>query len=121
MMEDMIRQVEAAIGTCTRWHETGWPATFGVRNVGVPNLNAAEALPKTAVYRDEALNYWRQVRLAGEDSAAWGKKALEALQRGDAEAAGDALYFCQFIEKPFEGHAGTWIPLHAAFRSVVAA
>jgi len=117
MMDDMIRQVEAAIDTCTRWHESGWAATFGVRNVEVPNLKAAESLPKTAVYRDEAVNYWLQVRLAGADTAESGRKALDALKRGDLEAAENALYFCQYIEKPLEGHANTWIPLYEAFRS----
>lgn len=121
MTDEMIRRVEAAVDAATRWHEAGWPATFGVRNVEVSNLKAAESLPKTAVCRDEAVNYWLQVRLAGADTAEWGRKALEALRRGELEAAGNALYFCQYIELPFHAQANTWRPLYEAFVALKAA
>ncbi len=121
MTDEMISRVEAAVEASTRWHEAGWPATFGVRNVEVPNLKAAVDLPKTAVYRDEAVNYWLQVRLAGTDTADWGRRALEALRRGDLKAAGNALYFCQYIELPFHAQAKTWRPLYDAFMAAQAA
>jgi hypothetical protein len=121
MIEDMIQRVEAAIKAAEHWHETGWPARFGARNVEVRNLKEAEALPRTAVYKLEAVNYWKQVRLAGIDTAESGRKALEALKGGDHGAAGDALYFCQYIEAPFAGYSNTWKPLFEAFRSSSAA
>ena len=117
MYEELTRKVEAAVEASSHWSETGWPATFGTRNVEVPNLKAAEALPKTAVFREEAMNYWRQARLAGTDMAAAGRNALDALKRGDLAAADNALYLCQYLEKPFEGHANTWGPLYEEFRS----
>jgi hypothetical protein len=117
MIDEIIRKVEAAVEASSRWQDTGWPAAFGPRNVEVPNLKAAEALPRTAVYREEAVNYWRQARLTGVDTAAAGGKALEALKRGDLAAADNALYLCQYLEKPFEGHANTWVPLYGEFRT----
>ncbi|MBN1929005.1 MAG: hypothetical protein JW764_05645 [Chlorobiaceae bacterium] len=117
MMEDVIRMVEQAIETSSRWQETGWPATFGARNVEVPNLKAAEALPRNAVYRDEAINYWRQARLTGHDTAEAGRKALEALMRGDLASAGDALYLCRYLEIPFEKDAHTWQQVYEAFQA----
>ncbi|NTU92469.1 MAG: hypothetical protein HGA56_00470 [Chlorobiaceae bacterium] len=121
MKDEMMRWIEKAIEASSRWPETGWAATFGTRNVEVPNLKAAEALPKTAVYREEAVNYWHQVRLAGVDTAEAGRKALDALGHGDSCRAIDALYFCHYLEKPFEGRANTWIPLYEAIRESSAA
>ncbi len=121
MTDEMIRRVEAAIDASTRWHESGWTATFGLRSVEVKNLKSAEALPKTEVCRDEAVNYWLQVRLAGADTAGWGRKALEALKRGDLMAAEDALYFCRHIEIPFHAQASTWQSLYEAFMASKAA
>ena len=120
MFDEMIRKVEAAVEASSHWYETGWSATFGPRNVEVTNLKAAESLPKTAVFREEAMNYWRQVRLAGVDTSASGKKALEALKRGDLAVADDALYLCRYLEMPFEGHAKVWAPLYEEFRSACA-
>ena len=120
MMDELIHKVEAAIDASKHWPETGWPATFGARNVEVPNLKAAEALPRTAVYRDEAVNYWKQARLAGADTAGAGLKALEALTRGDFAAADNALYLCQYLETPFAGQSRTWHPLYEEFRSACA-
>lgn len=117
MMEDVIKMVEQAIETSSHWQETGWPATFGVRNVEVNNLKAAEALPRNAVYREEAINYWRQARLTGHDTAEAGKKALEALKNGDLVGADNALYLCQYLEVPFEKDAHTWHPVYEAFQA----
>lgn len=116
-MEDVIMMVEKAIETSSHWQDTGWPATFGARNVEVSNLKAAESLPRNAVYRDEALNYWRQARLTGHDTAEAGKKALAALKEGRFKDADDALYHCQYLEKPFESVALTWLPVYEAFKA----
>lgn len=116
-MEDVIMMVEKAIETSSHWQDTGWPATFGARNVEIGNLKAAESLPRNAVYRDEALNYWRQARLTGNDTAEAGKKALAALKEGRFKDADDALYHCQYLEKPFESVALTWLPVYEAFKA----
>jgi len=116
MFEDLIRRVEEATAASRQWAETGWPATFGPRGVAVPTLREAKALPKNAVFREEAVNYWNQARLIGNDAADAGQKALDALRRGDLSAADDALYFCQYVEKPFAEQAKTWLPLYEAFR-----
>jgi hypothetical protein len=117
MMDDMILMIEKAVESSSHWPETGWPATFGPRNVEVSNLKAAEALPKTAVFREEAVNYWKQARLIGNDTAEAGRKALESLKADRLAAADNALYLCQYLEKPFELQARTWLPVYEAFRS----
>ncbi|HWR00274.1 MAG TPA: hypothetical protein VN371_00285 [Chlorobaculum sp.] len=116
MMDDIILMVEKAVESSSNWSETGWPATFGPRNVEVGNLKAAEALPKNAVCREEAVNYWKQARLIGNDTAEAGRKALEFLKSGSFPEAEDALYLCQYLEKPFEGQSKTWLPVYEAFR-----
>jgi len=116
-MDDMILMVEKAVENSSLWSETGWPATFGPRNVEVSNLKAAEALPKNAVYREEAVNYWKQARLIGSDTAEAGRKALESLKADRLAAADHALYLCQYLEKPFEGQSRTWLPVYEAFRA----
>uniref|UniRef100_Q3AP74 Uncharacterized protein n=1 Tax=Chlorobium chlorochromatii (strain CaD3) TaxID=340177 RepID=Q3AP74_CHLCH len=116
MIEQLIQQVEAAIVAAEKWAETGWSATFGVRNNEVSSLKQAEALPRNAVYRLEAINYWKQVLLAGEDTARFGRKALEALKDNNLAVANDALYFCQFVEKPFCDFTNTWLPLYEAIQ-----
>ncbi|TLU81678.1 MAG: hypothetical protein FDX21_11450 [Chlorobium sp.] len=116
MSEDVIYQVEEAIACSEKWAETGWPVTFGPRNVEVSSLKQAQALPKNFVFRQEALNYWNQAKLTGHDTAESGKKALEALKSHNVPAADDALYFCQFLEKPFTEYSKTWLPLYEAFK-----
>jgi len=115
MMDDMIPMVEKAIETSSHWQDTGWPVAFGNRQVEVNSLKAAESLPKSALYREEAIGYWRQARLTGEDTAESGKKALGALKEGRMGDAQNALYFCQYIETPFEAAAKTWRPVYEAF------
>ncbi|NTU59207.1 MAG: hypothetical protein HGB00_09905 [Chlorobiaceae bacterium] len=117
MMDDLIVMVEKAIESSSHWAETGWAATFGPRNIEVPNLKSAEALPRNVVSREEAVNYWKQVRLTGCDTAESGRKALAALKTGNCPAAADALYLCQYLEKPFEGQARTWLPVYEALIS----
>jgi hypothetical protein len=117
MIDELIRQVEAAVEASSHWAETGWPATFGFRNVEVANLKEAEALVRTDVCREEAVNYWRQARLTGGDAANAGRMALEALKTGRIDAAEGALYLCQYLEKPFEAQAKTWGPVYLAFRA----
>jgi hypothetical protein len=114
MYEALIQQTEDALERASKWAETGWTAAFGPRGVVVGSLKEAMALPKTAVYRDEARNYWRQVVLTAEDTSAYGRKALEALRAGDIRKAADALYFAQYMEKPIAEKSATWLPLYEA-------
>ncbi len=116
MSEDFINQVEEAIASSRKWAETGWPVTFGPRNVEVSSLKQAQSLPKNFIFRQEAANYWNQAKLTGNDAADSGQKALDALKKGNLSAVDNALYFCQFIEKPFTEDAKTWLPLYEAFK-----
>ena len=116
MSEDVIHQVQEAIACSRKWAETGWPVTFGPRNVEVSSLKQAQSLPKNFVYRQEAVNYWSQAKLTGNDAADSGQKALDALNGSNVYAADNALYFCQFIEKPFAEYSKTWLPLYEAFK-----
>ena len=58
MYEDLIKKTETAIENSLNWAERGWTATFGPRQTEINSLKAAEELPKTFVYRMEAINYW---------------------------------------------------------------
>ena len=92
MYESLIEQTQKAIEHSLKWAETGWGMTFGDRQVNVGSLKEAEELPPHFVYREEALNYWKQVQLTGSDAAASGKKALAALEREDFKGAEDFVY-----------------------------
>ncbi|MEI6652897.1 MAG: hypothetical protein WCL42_10035 [Chlorobiaceae bacterium] len=116
MSEDVIHQVQEAIACSRKWSETGWPVTFGSRNVEVSSLKQAESLPKNFVFRMEAINYWNQAKLTGNDAADSGQKALDALKNSNFFAADNALYFSRFIEKPFADYSKTWQPLYEAFK-----
>lgn len=114
MYEALIQQTEEALDRTSKWAETGWIAAFGQRGVVVGSLKEAMALPRTAVYRQEAQNYWRQVVLTAEDTSVYGRKALDAFRAGDILKAVDALYFAQYIEKPIAEYSRTWQPLYEA-------
>ncbi len=120
MYDDLIRQVQEAIECSRNWVEKGWPVAFGPRNIDVSSLKQAQALPRNFVFRDEAVNYWNQVLLTGTDTAAAGTKALEALKRGDLQAAADALYLSQYIEKPIAASSSTWAPLYETLKQRMA-
>lgn len=120
MSEDVVYQVQEAIDHSRKWAETGWPVTFGPRNAEVSSLKQAQSLPKNFIFRQEAINYWNQAKLTGNDAAESGQKALDALEAGDVAAADNALYFCQFIEKPFADYSKTWLPLYEAFKELQA-
>jgi hypothetical protein len=115
MFEDVITEVRKAVESSRHWADNGWQASFGPRNIQVSTLREAEALPRTSAVRLEAVNYWKQARLTGNDSADWGEKAIAALEAGNVKRAADALYFTQFIEKPFAEFSRTWEPLYAEF------
>lgn len=121
MYEALIQQTEEALRRTALWAETGWTATFGPRGVVVGSLKDAMALPRTAVYREEARNYWRQVVLTAEDTSAYGRKALEALKAGNIRKAADALYFAQYMEKPVAEQSRTWLSLYEAVMEEAAA
>ncbi|NTV05425.1 MAG: hypothetical protein HGA59_02820 [Chlorobiaceae bacterium] len=116
MSEDVTYQVQEAIAVSKKWSETGWPVTFGPRNVEVSSLKQAQSLPKNFIFRQEAVNYWNQVKLTGNEAADSGQKALDALKDGNFSAAENALYFCQYIEKPFTDSSKTWLPLYEALK-----
>ena len=81
MYDDLIKKTETAIDSSLHWAERGWIATFGPRQTEINSLQAAEELPETYVYRMEAINYWKQVRLTGHDAGVSGQKALESLKK----------------------------------------
>jgi hypothetical protein len=112
MYEELIARITRAVDASEKWAENGWAVSFGPRGEVVANLKSAEALGRTISFRREAVNYWQQVRLTGQDAAASGRKALRALEAGDEPAALDALYFCRYIEAPFALQAKTWGPLY---------
>ena len=94
------------------WAKNGWDVSFGPRQTKVTSREEAEGLDKTFVYKDEAVNYWKQARLTGYDAGISGQKALEALKNEDLKSAEDHLYFCQYIEKPFADSSKTWADLY---------
>ena len=119
MADDVIITLQQAIEISRNWAETGWPVTFGPRNVEVSSLEQAQALPKNFVFRDEAVNYWRQAKLTGNDAADSGEKAMTALKSGNPGAAADALYFSQYIEQPFAGYSRLWRDLYETVKALV--
>lgn len=121
MYEALIQQTQEALDRTSKWAEAGWTARFGPRAVAVSSLKEAMALPRTAVYGEEARNYWRQVVLTAEDSSAYGRKALEALRAGDIRKAADALYFAHYMEKPIAEYSRTWLPVYEAAMEETAA
>lgn len=121
MFDDLIRQVQDAIASSRKWAETGWSVAFGPRNVEISSLKQAMALPKNVVFREEAINYWKQAELLGIDTSASGQKALDALKAGNLKAAVNALYFSQYQEKPFAEFSKTWLPLYEAAKQKLAA
>ena len=120
MYEELIKKTEAAIDDSMNWAERGWTVSFGPRQTEINSLQEAEELPETFVYRSEAINYWKQVRLTGYDAGISGKKALESLKKGDLKDAEDHLYFAQYVEKPFAESSKTWLNVYAAAKAIMA-
>ena len=112
MVDDVITTLQNAIEISRNWAKTGWSVTFGPRNTEVLTLEQAQALPKNFVFREEAVNYWRQAQLTGNDAADSGEKALKALKNGNLSVAADALYFSQYIEQPFARYSSLWHDLY---------
>jgi len=119
MVDDVITSLQQAIEISRNWSKTGWSVTFGPRNIEVLSLEQAKALPKNIVFREEAVNYWRQAQLTGNDAADSGEKALKALKSGNLKVAADALYFAQYIEKPFAGYSRLWFDLYERLKALV--
>ena len=117
MYDDLIKKTETAIDNSLHWAERGWSVTFGPRQTEINSLQAAEELPETYVYRMEAINYWKQVRLTGHDAGVSGQKALESLKKGDLRDAEDHLYFSQYVEKPFAEFSKTWVKVYEAAKA----
>jgi len=120
MYEELIKKTEKAIEISMNWAKNGWDVSFGPRQTKVTSLEEAEGLDKTFVYKDEAVNYWKQARLTGYDAGISGQKALEALKNEDLKSAEDHLYFCQYIEKPFADSSKTWAGLYKDVKEKIA-
>ena len=120
MFEDIIRRVEEAVGLSRKWAENGWNMGFGPKNVPVTSLKEAEALPVSFIYREESVNYWRQVRLMGDDAADSGEKAVEALKNSDVDTAEKALYLSSYIERPYENYTSSWKSLYETLKEKMA-
>ena len=120
MYEELIKKTEKAIELSMNWAKNGWDVSFGPRQTKVTSLEEAEGLDKTFVYKDEAVNYWKQARLTGYDAGVSGQKALEALKNEDLKSAEDHLYFCQYIEKPFADSSKTWAGLYKDVKEKIA-
>ena len=120
MYEELIEKTEKAIELSMNWAKNGWDVSFGPRQTKVNSLEEAERLDKTFVYKDEAVNYWKQARLTGYDAGISGEKALEALKNEDLKSAEDHLYFCQYIEKPFADFSKTWGNLYMDVKEKIA-
>ena len=120
MYKELIEKTEKAIELSMNWAKNGWDVSFGPRQTKVTSLEEAEGLDKTFVYKDEAVNYWKQARLTGYDAGISGQKALEALKNEDLKSAEDHLYFCQYIEKPFADSSKTWAGLYKDVKEKIA-
>ena len=118
MVDDLIITLQHAIEISRNWANTGWPATFGPRNIEVVSLEQAKALPRNFVFSQEAVNYWNQVQLTGNDAADAGQKALDALKNGNTAQAMDALYLSQYIEKPFAESSKLWSVLYETAKTM---
>ncbi len=116
MFEDMIPRVEDAVQNSRKWAENGWQMGFGPKRAPVNCLKDAEALPRSFIYREESVNYWRQIRLMGNDAADAGEQAIEALKNGDIDAAEKALYLASYIERPYEMYTSDWKSLYEAVK-----
>ena len=120
MYKELIEKTEKAIELSMNWAKNGWDVSFGPRQTKVTSLEEAEGLDKTFVYKDEAVNCWKQARLTGYDAGISGQKALEALKNEDLKSAEDHLYFCQYIEKPFADSSKTWAGLYKDVKEKIA-
>ncbi|WP_130471027.1 hypothetical protein [Candidatus Magnetaquicoccus inordinatus] len=113
----LVQQMDQAINDARKWAESGWPMRFGRNDVLVSSLSAAKQQSERFVNGQEALAYWRSVEEAGQESAAQGERAKQALLQGDQRLAEGALYFAAFIEKRLNRPTQTWEPVLASLRS----
>ena len=120
MSQDLIKAIEDAIKETEAWTTTGWKQLFGLRNVEVNSLSAAEALDKTFVYRIEAIAYWINVKHASEEAVEWGKKALEAAKAGRMQEVDDTVYYALTLEKPLRIKAVTWNKVYSMIKQTAA-
>ncbi|MBF0310670.1 MAG: hypothetical protein HQL56_14195 [Magnetococcales bacterium] len=116
----LAQALESAISRAEGWAVNGWKVTFGPGNVEVNSLSAARTTPANFVYRQEAISYWQNIEMAGVETAAQGRKALEALSRNDLHAAGNALYLAVFLEKKINSGTPTWGPVQALLQKQAA-
>ncbi|MEO5367815.1 MAG: hypothetical protein H7831_15930 [Magnetococcus sp. WYHC-3] len=117
----LLQAVEKSIAEARAWADSGWPMTFGGRGEAVNSLGEAEAKSERFVYRQEAINYWRDVQEMGEECAASAEKAKAALESGSPQRAADQLYFASFVEKRTNmvGRSPLFDPLWKAAQALV--
>ncbi|MDP6246615.1 MAG: hypothetical protein QF560_01695 [SAR324 cluster bacterium] len=108
MYEDLIGQVEEAVALSRNWAHKGWEMNFGDRALNANSLSEAKALPRSFVFREEAINYWNQVELSSKDATEAGTQALEALKSDDLRSALDSVYLSLYIERPYAFGSKTW-------------
>lgn len=116
MHEDSINQVRKAVDESMAWATSGWKVSFGERGSEVNSLHQARSLPENFVHREVARDYWNHVAQTGEEAAAYGRKAIEALNKNDLKAAEDILYFCWYLEKEFSDYTRTWKQVYEAVK-----
>ena len=120
MSQDLIKAIEEAIKETEAWTTTGWKQLFGLRNVEVNSLAAAEALDDTFVYKIEAVAYWTNVKHASEEAVDWGKKALEAAKAGRMAEVDDYAYYSLTLEKPLRSKPVTWNKVYSMIKQTAA-
>ncbi|GMT49272.1 MAG: hypothetical protein IEMM0008_0811 [bacterium] len=112
MSQDMKSKVKKAIDRSMKWAETGWETSFGPRKTPANSLKQAKELPDGFSFKLEAVSHWEMIQEAGEDCAKHGKKALEALEKGNMKEAIDSVYCAQYLEKFYEKQSKTWKPVY---------
>jgi hypothetical protein len=113
-MSSATIELDKAIDKASSWAVTGWSMTFGNRNVPVNSLQDAQILKNSFPNRLEALSYWEDIELLGQETAEHGKKAKAALEQGDLHGAKNSLYLACYLEKRINENSPTWGPAYLA-------
>lgn len=116
-MMKLKEQLGAAIVEAKAWAMTGWQMQFGSRGRSIDSLTAAEAESEQSFNRQEAINYWTSVNEVGQETAAQGEKARQALESNNLSAAHNAVFFAVFLERKIRSNAPTWGPVLTALEA----
>ena len=120
MYEDLIELASKAVDRSLQWAQIGWPVTFGRKGKEVSSLQGAQELPENDIYREEALDYWSNVELLGQDAAAYGRKSISFLEKGELKAAESLIYQALYTERPCARYSTTWGIVHDSVVKVLA-